>query len=37
MTYIHNSEPRCTACGQLQGLPHAGGCKFAKYTIRRVS
>jgi hypothetical protein len=36
MTYIHQSAPRCVACGQLEGLPHAAGCSLAKYTIRRV-
>jgi len=36
MTYIPQSEPRCVACGALQGLPHAGGCSLAKYVIGRA-
>jgi hypothetical protein len=36
MTHIHQSAPRCVSCGQLEGLPHADGCKFAKFTIRRA-
>lgn len=37
MTRIYENLPRCVSCGQIQGQPHACGCKFAKYTIRRVS
>jgi len=36
MTYIHQSETRCTACGALPGLPHAGGCS-TKLNIRRAA
>lgn len=36
MTYVHNTVPRCVACGRLQGDPHAGGCAFARFTIRRA-
>lgn len=31
-----HSIPRCTCCGRLQGEPHAAGCRFAIYTIRRI-
>jgi len=37
MIYANPSDERCIACGALQGLPHAGGCSLAKYTIRRVA
>jgi hypothetical protein len=30
------SAPRCIACGRLQGEPHAGGCRVARFTIRRA-
>lgn len=33
MTHIHQSPPRCVACGQLHGDPHAVGCSLARYTI----
>ena len=31
----HASRPRCVGCSQPQGEPHAAGCQFAKFTIRR--
>lgn len=36
MTYIFQSPPRCVACGQLQGDPHAADCRFARLSIRRA-
>lgn len=32
---VARAIPRCTCCGRLQGEPHAEGCRFAIYTIRR--
>jgi hypothetical protein len=35
MMRIYENLPRCTACGQLEGMPHVAGWSFAKYKIRR--
>lgn len=35
MSYA-NKMPRCVACGRLVGDAHAGGCKFARFTLGRA-
>jgi len=37
MTYRHQSAARCVACGRLQGMAHAAGCGYAKFTLRSAT